>query len=55
MLKENCLIIAGEKSGEEHVMSFLPDIKRSNPSMNFFGVGGDEMASLGVDLSLIHI
>ena len=50
MLKENCLIIAGEKSGEEHVMSFLPDIKRSNPSMNFFGVGGDEMSSLGVDL-----
>ncbi len=53
MLKESCLIIAGEKSGEEHAMSFLPDILKEK-DVAFFGVGGDEMKSAGVDL-LYHL
>lgn len=44
------MIIAGEKSGEEHAMSFLPDILRSNSNIKIFGVGGEEMQSLGVEL-----
>lgn len=50
MLNKSCLIIAGEKSGEEHAMSFLPDLIKTSPDVELFGVGGDEMAALGVDL-----
>lgn len=50
MLEESCLIIAGEKSGEEHAMSFIPELLEKNPSLKLFGVGGDEMASAGVEL-----
>ncbi len=46
----DCLIIAGEKSGEEHVMGFLPSLKRSLPEARFWGVGGDDMRAQGVEL-----
>tara|TARA_Y100000768_G_C23984903_1_gene688171 strand:+ start:271 stop:1428 length:1158 start_codon:yes stop_codon:yes gene_type:complete len=54
MVDSSCLIIAGEKSGEEHAMSFLPTLMESSPKMKFFGVGGDEMSSLGVE-NLYHL
>lgn len=54
MVDSSCLIIAGEKSGEEHAMSFLPTLMESSPGMKFFGVGGDEMSSLGVE-NLYHL
>lgn len=54
MLNENCLIIAGEKSGEEHAMSFLPGLIQHLDGLKLFGVGGDEMKSLGVEL-LYHL
>lgn len=47
----NCLIIAGEKSGEEHVLSFLPSLKAHASDYRFWGVGGDEMKSAGVELT----
>lgn len=50
MVEESCLIIAGEKSGEEHAMSFLPELMSKRPEMKFFGVGGEEMQELGVEL-----
>ena len=49
-LKENCLIIAGEKSGEDHCMSFFLDLKRLLPSIEFWGVGGDELEKNGMEL-----
>lgn len=54
MLEKSCLIVAGEKSGEEHAMSFLPDLYEKLPDAKIFGVGGDEMKELGVDL-LYHL
>jgi len=48
--KANCLIVAGEKSGEEHALSFLPYLKDQLPHIHFWGVGGDEMAEIGVEL-----
>ena len=54
MLEESCLIIAGEKSGEEHAMSFLPDVLKNVPDLKLFGVGGEEMQALGVEL-LYHL
>lgn len=47
---ENCLIIAGEKSGEEHCLSFFDELKTSLPEHHFFGVGGDQMRECGVEL-----
>jgi lipid-A-disaccharide synthase len=50
----SCLIIAGEKSGEEHAMSFFPKLKQLSPNVSFYGVGGDELKSLDVEL-LYHL
>jgi lipid-A-disaccharide synthase len=50
----NCLLIAGEKSGEEHALSFIPEIQKNNPTIKFFGVGGDELQNQGVEL-LYHL
>jgi lipid-A-disaccharide synthase len=55
MLNSNsCLIIAGEKSGEEHAMSFFPELRRLCPDTKFFGVGGDVLEREGVEL-LYHL
>lgn len=50
----NCLIIAGEKSGEEHCMSFYRDLIADCPEVKFWGVGGDEMVSEGFEC-LYHL
>lgn len=47
---KSCLIIAGEKSGEEHAMSFFPRLKALSPDTAFFGVGGDELKREGLEL-----
>jgi lipid-A-disaccharide synthase len=49
-LNTSCLIIAGEKSGEEHAMSFFPKLKEANPQTLFFGVGGSELQNAGLEL-----
>ncbi len=54
MLNNSCLIIAGEKSGEEHALSFLPSLIEQIPDCDFFGVGGDEMKNHGVEC-LYHL
>ncbi|MCK5882143.1 MAG: lipid-A-disaccharide synthase [Bacteriovoracaceae bacterium] len=46
----NCLIIAGEKSGEEHCMTFYRELKTQVPDVHFWGVGGDELQSEGMEL-----
>lgn len=46
----NCLIIAGEKSGEDHGMTFLPTLMQKRDDVQFFGVGGDRFKSIGVEL-----
>lgn len=46
----SCLIIAGEKSGEEHAMTFFPELKRLCPQTTFFGVGGEDLKRMNVEL-----
>lgn len=53
-MEKSCLIIAGEKSGEEHALSFFQDLQTNIPGLNFFGVGGNELSQLGVKL-LYHL
>jgi lipid-A-disaccharide synthase len=50
MSTKSCLIIAGEKSGEEHCLSFFNGLKQQCPEVDFFGVGGDELESEGMKL-----
>lgn len=47
---DSCLVVAGEKSGEEHALSFIPELKRLRPNLSLFGVGGDELKSAGMDV-----
>lgn len=49
-MSESCLLIAGEKSGEEHALSFLPELKQLHPGIEFFGVGGDELKASGMEI-----
>jgi lipid-A-disaccharide synthase len=51
---DSCLLIAGEKSGEEHAMSFFPELKDLCPQVTFYGVGGDELSSHGMEI-LYHL
>ncbi|MGB0453440.1 MAG: lipid-A-disaccharide synthase [Bacteriovoracaceae bacterium] len=44
---DNVLIIAGEKSGEEHCLSFFEELKNNLPQTEFWGVGGDELIQKG--------
>lgn len=50
----SCLVITGEKSGEEHALSFFSDLKKKSPGTLFFGVGGDELQKEGLEL-LYHL
>ncbi|MGK0367527.1 MAG: lipid-A-disaccharide synthase [Thermoproteota archaeon] len=49
-MSQSCLIIAGEKSGQDLCMSFLEELKEKSPGTDFFGVGGYEMEAQGVEL-----
>ncbi len=51
---QSCLIITGEKSGEEHAMSFFSELKKHSPETHFYGVGGDELSGAGLEL-LYHL
>lgn len=53
-MRKSCLIIAGEKSGEEHALSFFTNLKSESPDTDFFGVGGDELKKEGLEL-LYHL
>ncbi len=53
-MKKSCLIIAGEKSGEEHCETFYPELISAFPHCDFFGVGGDLMIKRGFR-TLFHL
>lgn len=46
---KDCLVIAGEKSGEDHFMSFSESLMSSS-NVKLWGVGGDRMQQKGVEL-----
>lgn len=50
----SCLLIAGEKSGEEHAMSFFPELVKLCPDVKFYGVGGEDLKKEGMEL-LYHL
>lgn len=44
------LVVAGETSGDIHAVRLLNEMKRLQPEIEFFGVGGDELARAGVEI-----
>jgi lipid-A-disaccharide synthase len=48
------LIIAGETSGDLHGSNLVKSINQFDPSVKFFGIGGDRMKEAGVEL-IYHI
>lgn len=42
------MIIAGEASGDLHGASLMKELKILNPSLEFFGIGGDKMIAEGM-------
>jgi lipid-A-disaccharide synthase len=44
------LIIAGEASGDLHGSGLIREIKKLNPHVEFFGIGGEKMKKEGVEL-----
>ena len=49
-LEKNILVVAGEKSGEEHLLSFFPELKKSLTNHKFWGVGGEDLKRKDVEL-----
>lgn len=49
-MSKDCLIIAGEQSGEDHAMTFFKELSLKCPETKFFGVGGEKLKSNGVEL-----
>lgn len=53
-MPKRVMIIAGEASGDLHGSGVVRELKRLDPSMEIFGVGGDKMAQAGAEL-IYHV
>ncbi|MDP3148431.1 MAG: lipid-A-disaccharide synthase [Ignavibacteria bacterium] len=51
---KNILVLAGEASGDLHGAALIKAMKAIDPALSFYGIGGDEMKSEGMQL-LYHI
>ncbi len=49
-LEKNILLVAGEKSGEEHLLSFFSELKKKLTNFKFWGVGGADLKKNDVEL-----
>ena len=53
-MKKKILVVAGEASGDLHGAGLLKELKKINPDLDFFGMGGDKMKNEGLKI-LYHI
>lgn len=49
-MSKSCLILAGERSGEDHTLTFFDELQALQPDCEFFGVGGERLEKRGVEL-----
>lgn len=49
-MKKKILIIAGEASGDLQAASLIKTLKQSNPHLEIFGVGGQQMQNAGAEI-----
>jgi lipid-A-disaccharide synthase len=54
MMARRVMIIAGEPSGDLHGSGVVRELKRQQPDVEVYGVGGDGMAGAGMEL-IFHI
>ena len=52
--EKNILVLAGEASGDLHGAALIKAMKAIDPTLSFYGIGGDEMKHEGMQL-LYHI
>ena len=43
------LVVAGEASGDQHAARLIAELRRERPDVAPFGLGGDELAAVGVE------
>ena len=49
--KKNILVIAGEVSGDLIGASLIKELKKTDPALMFYGIGGDKMLAEGMEVS----
>ena len=49
-MSRSLLVVAGEVSGDLHAGAVLEALRKKDPSLHVFGIGGDRMAAAGVEL-----
>ena len=49
-INKNILIIAGEASGDLHGSALIVELKKLDPSINVFGIGGEKMKNSGMNI-----
>ncbi len=52
MTVKRVMMIAGEASGDMHAAGVVRELKRQNPSIEIFGMGGEQMGREGMDLTV---
>lgn len=50
--KRRLLIVAGEASADLHAAALLSELKRMEPSLTCYGVGGDALAAEGMEITV---
>jgi lipid-A-disaccharide synthase len=51
MNEKNLMIVAGEVSGDLHGSFLIKELKKLDPKLNIFGIGGDRMISEGMNVN----
>ncbi len=54
MKHKNILLIAGEVSADQHGAHLIAELKKLEPALSFWGIGGDSLAAQGMKL-LFHL
>ena len=47
---KNILLIAGEASGDLHGSALIAELKKLDPSVNVYGIGGEKMKKAGMNI-----
>ena len=49
---KSVLLIAGEVSGDMHAAGLVRAVRKKNPDVHFFGIGGDELRAAGMEIAV---